>query len=349
MHVVFVVSKPFSLAYGGMEVQVLETRRYLERLGVRVTLLDAFDRDALRDVDLVHFFGPEYAHWPVARMLTQRGLPYVISTVFYVREARWRGAVKRALTRVPHTEFAFTRRLFEQAARLLPNSHAEAEQVRTYWGQDGGRIRVVPNGVQPLPSEGGRFRALHLGGFVRDDERFLLAVGRIDRRKNTLRLVEAALRTSWPLVLVGPTTVTDPDDAAYVTRVLELAARHPDRVRHVGALPSGSPELGDAYRAAHAHALVSINETTGLVSLEAGLTGANLVVGRCPPVEEYFGDLAFIAEPTDLDDVAWALDRAMRLPRDFHDQARRIRERYSWDRVASVTLGVYREVLDGNP
>lgn len=346
MKVVFVPPNALGFSFGGGEVQTLATRRVLEDIGVDVRPYDPWDSELFRNIDLVHLFGAPAAHSTITKVLVSRGIPYVVSSMFYVPEGRLSLLVRRALTRLPGTTAGMVSQMLRDAALVLPNSRAEAQMVGLCFGVAPERLHVIPNGIDAAYlGDGDGFRRQFLSEFVREEERFALSVARIQRHKNTLGLLRAALKCGVKVLLIGK-----PDyfsaEAAYTERVLEVVSQYPDRIRHVDAFPFGSRELADAYAAAHVHALVSHSETTGLVSLEAGLNGANLVVGECKPVREYFEGIADFADSRDESDIANQLARAIARPRNAFGQAQVIAEKFSWRCAGTKTLAAYRTVLD---
>jgi glycosyltransferase-like protein len=127
----------------------------------------------------------------------------------------------------------------------------------------------------------------------------LLAVGGVEERKNTVRLLEAfhLLRSqlaSCRLVIAGGASLLD--HYAYQAQFAHMLAQSglpPDRVIRTGPLPQQlMPAL---YRAATALVFPSIKEGFGLVVLEAMASGVPAVISRIAPFIEYLGD----------DDVAW--------------------------------------------
>jgi glycosyltransferase involved in cell wall biosynthesis len=202
-------------------------------------------------------------------------------------------------------------------------------------------MKVVPNGVDAdfLGTQPDEFRNLWLKDLP-SSEPFILSVGRIEPRKNTLNLIRACVGLGVPLVLIGAMNLGS--DPRYLQDVRSLVERHPQSVRLIG--PLARQELPNAYTAAAVHALTSYVETPGLASLEAGLNGCNLVVGACPPVEEYFGDIATVVRQ-DPASIRNGLEQALSSPRNGRHQAETIREKYGWDRVAELTEEAYRLAL----
>ena len=88
---------------------------------------------------------------------------------------------------------SWRRELLRLADIVLPNSRSEANQLMRLFGVPAERIRVVPNGVLPsIASASPELFHRRWGA-----EPFVLFVGRIEPRKNTLGLIRA-LRRAGP-------------------------------------------------------------------------------------------------------------------------------------------------------
>jgi glycosyltransferase involved in cell wall biosynthesis len=195
------------------------------------------------------------------------------------------------------------------------------------------RLRVVPNGV--LPSIGTACGELFRERWGADA--FVLSVGRIEPRKNTLGLIRAIRPLGLPLVLIGEAP------AGFQRYARECRRAGGDRVHWLGRLDHHDPLLASAHAAAKVFALPSWFETPGLAALEAALAGCAVVVTPYGSTRDYFGDLVEYARP----------DRGMEIRRailkcwnDGPDPrlARVIATHYLWPRVAQLTAEVYDQI-----
>jgi glycosyltransferase involved in cell wall biosynthesis len=336
MRVGFFTRMPRLFYSGGAEVQVEKTLEWLRRQGVEAGYVEYGTR-GMRP-DLFHFFGICPSELV---MVAATQAPVVVSTI-YDNWDRLEISKIKALRRVPFTVFRSNWRALCRAGCLMPNSQAEKCQLLDHWGVDENKVRVVPNGVDEdfVGKNPKQFWNKFLPGH-NPEKRFVLSAHRIERRKNTLILVQAAIKTGNFLILAGQVNPVA-GEQAYVREVMDLIESSSGLVRYVG--PLSREDLREGYAAAHVHALPSVYETTGLSSLEAGLNGANLVVGDCPPVREYFDGLADFSDGS-LDGLCSALETAMNRPRNAMRQDRQIRDRYSWRRVAEETYRCYEFAL----
>ena len=312
---------------GGGEMQVARVAEELRSLGIAV-------EDGIVSMhvpDVVHIFGTHpRIHAPIVQHCSAKGIGCVITPVFFPAPHkswdRLRLTVQRTLTRwgvldggPGHFQGAAT--MLRRAAVVLPNTHEEATLVRA-WFPGLARVEVVPNGVDtdwivadgPMTAESG--------------EKFVLTVGRLEPRKNQLRLARACSGLGVRLVVVGDTAV-DPRYAAACAKVRG--------VQLLGALPPRSIALRTMLRAAHVFALPSWCETPGIAALEAAAAGCNVVVTSVGGAKEYLGNCAEYVSASSTSEIMLSLNRSLQLPRG----ARGIPRFPSWREVAERYASVY--------
>ena len=220
----------------------------------------------------------------------------------------------------------------------------------TLQGSYGIAATVIGNGVNrrrftPVvePTDGGVGE--RLGLLPRSP--LIVCVGGIERRKNTLRILQAfqRLRSVWPraqLGVIGGASLLD--HTAY--RESFAAAVHAgglttDPGRDVVITgPVSDAEMPAIMRLADAVAFPSVTEGFGLVALEALASGTPTVVSRIAPFTEYLaeGDVLW-ADPLDVQSIAAALREAVSRPK-FAPPA--VCERCSWTESAARHVALYR-------
>jgi len=211
------------------------------------------------------------------------------------------------------------------ASQLLCVSALWQQVLRKDWGLV---ADVVPNGVNLQ-----RFQArvdtaqamrdqalLHQLG-VQAEGPVWLAVGGIEARKNTLRLLQAfaIARQQAPhaqLVIAGGASLLDHDTyaQAFAQTLAEngMAAGQPhaQAVRLTGPLPDDA--LPALYRRATALAMPSTSEGFGLVVLEALACGTPAIVSRIAPFTEHLRAHEVLwVDPLDVGSISQALLRSL--------------------------------------
>jgi glycosyltransferase involved in cell wall biosynthesis len=329
---------------GGGEIQMLATAKALSSTGVAARPWRPWE-DSFSAADCLHLFGSLPEHLPLVEAARRRSLPVVLSTIawfqlaHYWREPRSmpgrlaacaRFAARSACPRLP----SWRRRLYRAVDLLLPNSHAEAEQLTRYFQVPPQRIQVVPNGADA------RFAAAQAEPFARlvGTQGFVLCAGRIEPRKNQLGLLRAMRGTDVPMVVLGDVAA---GHECYLAECRRVADR---RVQFVPRIDHDDPLLASAYAACGCLVLPSWFETPGLVALEAGLSGTPLVLPKYGSASEYFGPLADYIASSDLGGIRRAVLAALRRGRS-PTLAKLVRDNFSWHRAAQVTREAYDKIL----
>ncbi|WP_295641378.1 MSMEG_0565 family glycosyltransferase [uncultured Methylibium sp.] len=316
---------------------------------------------ARRDAFIAHL-APRLAETPWDVLHAQDGIGgNALATL------RERGLIPGFVRTVHHLDhfddarvMAWQQRAFVQARRVLCVSRTWCEILQREHGVD---AALVPNGVD-LRRHGRERGAADArvarrwglrGGAAAP---VFLAVGGIEERKNTVRVLQAfaAVRAVQPeaqLVIAGGASLLDHDRyGAEFTAALAASglAVGPGRaVVITGAVPD--EELPALMRAADALVMASLREGFGLVVLEALACGTPVVVSRIAPFTEYLiADEPAVcwADPADPLAIARAMQEAAGDPR--HRQALAqdvpaVCRRHSWAASALRHVALYRELL----
>lgn len=220
----------------------------------------------------------------------------------------------------------------ERCDLLIAVSRFTANQVEEVLGVPRQRIRVVPHGI--------RFDGL-TGETPR--ESVILSVGAIQKRKNTLRLVEAFEQTprGWRLLLAGSTGFGSEE-------VLQRISRSPRRgdIELLGYV--ADERLKKLYARASIFAFPSLDEGFGIPVLEAMAAGVPVLTSRTGALAEVAGEAAVLVDAQNTGAIAAGLEDLMRneaLREKFAALGRDRAKGYSWERAVDQTWEVYRELL----
>ena len=202
----------------------------------------------------------------------------------------------------------FTRKM-QYALRVADVIVAISEQTKRdiidFFGIDARRIQVVYQGCN------NRFREPVTDTKVEETkaryhlpERYLLAVGAIEPRKNLRRLIEAMslAKINLPLVAVGGKN-------AYADRLASEAQALGVDLRYLHDLPFS--ELPAIYKGAEVFCYPSIFEGFGIPILEAMCVGTPVLTSTGSCFGETGGDAALYADPLNAEEIATQLTKIL--------------------------------------
>jgi glycosyltransferase involved in cell wall biosynthesis len=329
---------------GGGEVQLLKTKEYLEKLGVSVKLFDIW-HDKLSDFDILHVFGSVKDALSMMEEAKRVGVKTVLSTIcWYSWKSAWGTQAEpkgRILALARHFTKEFLpvipsrrKRMMQIADVLMPNSEMEAQQLCRYFRVSSEKIRVVPNGVDPVFVDATPDAFIAKYGL----KKFALCVGRIEPRKNQLNMIRALSGTQVPFVLIGDPVKSYPE---YYQACQNAAGPN---IHFLGNIPHDSELLRSAYAACDTFLLASWLETPGLAALEAGLAGARIVITEDGATKAYFRDLASYVNPANVAEIRAKTLAACERPKDPRLKEF-IEQNYMWNRAAEKVLVEYQRIL----
>ncbi|MCP1247020.1 MSMEG_0565 family glycosyltransferase [Acetobacter cerevisiae] len=212
---------------------------------------------------------------------------------------------------------------------------------------------VVGNGVDPLrfsPVPTMQDASLRARYHLPADRRLILAVGGIERRKNTLHLLEAflSLRHEQPdvhLLVVGGASLLD--HSSYRTQFM-ARLRDSGEADHVTVTgPVADEDMPSFYRQAAVLAYPSATEGFGLCPLEALACGTPAVVPEIAPFTEHLsGADALWCRPDDPNSLLLTLHEALSTQsrERFQVSGPATARRFDWRSVASRHLPAYRRL-----
>lgn len=200
-------------------------------------------------------------------------------------------------------------------------------------------IRIYP-GLGPA-SAGNASRGHTIAG----SDRYILALGTIEPRKNLPRLVRAfdqvaARDHQATLVVAGP----DGWDVESFNGAVE-SAHHRDRIRRLGWVAERARH--DLLAGAALLAYPSVYEGFGLPPLEAMQAGTPVVAAKAGALPEVLGDAALLPDPTSVDAIATSLARVLEDDELRRALIRRGEERadsYRWERAIPGYVAAYQRL-----
>ena len=244
------------------------------------------------------------------------------------------------------------------ADRVIAECPQDEDDLVRLYGADPARITIVPCGYDPdefSPRDQGSARET-LG--IAPDERVILQLGRIVRRKGIDTVIEALGRLRHVyheparlLVVGGPDRIATRSRDEELSRLMDLADTLgvADRVTFVGRRDRG--ELADYYAAADVFVSTPWYEPFGITPLEAMACGTPVIGSDVGGIKYSVrdGETGFLVPPRDPDALADRLahllgDRRL-LHRFGENGLARVRRAFTWQHVARALSDVYDDVL----
>jgi glycosyltransferase involved in cell wall biosynthesis len=207
------------------------------------------------------------------------------------------------------------KRVLRSADVVVAVSEFTKSEVVELAGVPTGRIRVVPNGIEPVFTPAG----------PRADGDYALAVGTLEPRKNLQRAVEAAREVGVELRVVGARGWGGVEVDGWV-----------------GEVPDG--ELAALYRGAKCVLYPSLYEGFGLPVLEAMACGTPVVTSRATAMEEVAGDAAVLVDPLDVAAIAAGVREAIARRDELAPAGLARAGAYTWRRAADAVVEIWHEL-----
>ena len=311
--------------------------------------------EQLRLGALVAAAGASVHHGPHYTMPRRCPVPSVVTVhdLSFFDEPRWHERSKVLLFRR-----AIARAAREAAVVVCP-SQVTADALHR-WCRVEAEVVVAPHGVdvarfrpdEPEPgADAARLAALDAR--MDGEHPMLVFVGTLEPRKDVPTLVRAfasvAARHPEALLVLAGGAGWGADDVAAAVAASGLGRR----IVRTGYVDDDAiPAL---LRSATAVVYPSLYEGFGLPALEALACGAPLVTTRGTAMEEVAGASAVLVAPGDVDELADALDAALRGTGDDRAASERralgfgIVEQHTWARSTDLHVAAYRRAYSGGP
>ena len=273
---------PFSLAHGGVQIQIEQTTEALKKNGVEVDFVRWWDSG--QKTDLIHCWGRMPAEH--IKLAQQKNIKVVIGELLTAQGSRSNSQLRRQKI-ISHTIEKFAPRQFIAAFNWESYRLADAFVALTPWeahlmnylfGAPKERIHVVTNGIEEI----------FLDSKNASRGQWLVCTATITGRKRVLELAEAAVHAQTPVWVIGKAYA---DADSYAQKFFSLARQHPQFIRHEGAI-SDRAQLAQIYREARGFVLLSSMESLSLSALEAAACECPLLLSDLPWARSTFQNAA---------------------------------------------------------
>ena len=332
MKILFDHPSPFLLAHGGFQIQIEQTKKALEQIGVAVEWLRWWDAE--QKGDLIHYFGvphPAYisrAHSKRLRVVTTNPFSETCNRSDFVLLLQ--SLVVKTISCIPLLRKALGRQAWQSYAACDMNIvglKAERELLLRIYGTSPRRATCVPLGLETAYIDAGSPSG-------RDGD-YLIATGTITAVKGSVELARLARKANVPILFVGkPYAVSDPVWQEFNALIDNKIVRHQTHV--------DSPvELVALLQSARGFVAYSRYENWCLSAHEAAACGLPLLLPDKKWSRERFG--------TEAHYFTGNLKRDAGVLQDFFERCPNLNAPkiclYQWTEVAEKLRVVYEEVL----
>lgn len=307
---------------GGGEIHLLDMTTHLKNAGIQVDIYGHTSKH-IREYDLVHHFSVQGGSEYILAAARDCGKKIIITPLIWLDEnSRY--------------DINLIKTILAYADLVVTNSEMESRQLIRHLGMNPGLLRHVHVGVDPCFFEKADPCLFKTVYNVQD---YILSVGMIEERKNTLNIVRALRDIGRPVVFVG-----DYRDKKYYDACMREANGFPN-VKFVPYLSPKSEILRSAYQNCLLYVQASLLDTPGISALEAAASGCKLVLATGGSVREYFENYCEFIEPNTPDGIKRAVSKALASSHDRSKAVAYIKDNYFWPNVAKRLVNVYEDLL----
>lgn len=318
----------------GIRSQALTWKRLLESVGHEVVLVNNWEHYNWDRFDAIHIFGYDISLEAFVHSLSKRNQNICISPIIdsnknkylYKFASYW--GIKQL--RLYSSNYALRFGL-KYAKAVCVRSNHELLFVEESLNISSDRIIKIPLSYDVEPPS-----SLNL--ILNNKENFCLHVSSIYQpRKNVVRLINAANKYKFKLVLVG----NKGKDCEF--EPLEKAIGDNDNIKVLGFVDHST--LLKLYERAKVFALPSTNEGVGIVALDAAIYGCNIVMTNIGAPKEYYHDSKNIRliDPYSIDEIGFAIQELMQVKPDS-SLSSFIEKTYSQKKVLSLLIEMYTQL-----
>ena len=312
--------------YNGIRMQAETWARELERQGHIVTKVNPWEMVEWEKFDAIHVFG--FSGF-LSGLQSVPNTHIMFSPIIDSFQPIWKYKLatywgSNALRLTSHNYEIRSSKPY--ISRWCVRTRFEYNYVRNAYGVQADQICLIPLSYRVFPCD-----------HYPEKKEFCLHVSKItDGRKNVERLVDAAIKYKFELILAGSKS------PAYEKSSLKRKIEEHENIKYLGRV--SEDKLYELYCSAKVFALPSIGEGVGLVALEAAVCGCDIVVTKIGGPKEYYDTKAFVVDPYDIDSIGHSIMEAMaahdRQPMLMYE----IRERFSLNRCVSELVKSYKSL-----
>jgi glycosyltransferase involved in cell wall biosynthesis len=331
---------------GGGEIHARKLHEHLRKSGVAVDLFNPWEHK-FSNYDLVIFWGSDAVLLSAAKSAKSSNPKVVAYPIYWssflaslFSDFPMSARIKLAFHDVMKNFFpflgAFTRRfqLMHLFDALLVSSPTEGRLLAKHFLLDPSKCITVWNGVDSDFGDVGSSMFRKKYGL----SQFVLTVGRIEPRKNQLRLIKALRKVDVPLVIIGDAMQ---GHERYYDACRESAGKN---VRFLPFLANNSEMLRSAFAACVVFAMPSFFETPSIAALEAALCQVKVIITPYGTTRDFFHDYVTYVSPFSVSNIRNSVVSALDSPNDAR-LCTHIRENFTWEVLTDRIIQIFDHII----
>jgi glycosyltransferase involved in cell wall biosynthesis len=331
MRIAFVLSYPVLSPTNGVVSQALTWKKGLEQLGNQVVLINMWEKNDWKSFDIVHFFGFGVYMRDLINGLVKINPNIVLSPIldpyYSINKLKiyshW-GSSRLGLTNPYYALSGIKNKIKLFFAR----SEFEKEYLVKGFGLKPEQCLIVPLSFDII-----------IPNTPIEKEPFCLHISLLmDERKNVKRLIQAAIKYQFKLILGGK--IHNGNDIKTLYRWIGTNKN----IEYRGYL--SSEEMLSLYSRAKVFALPSTNEGVGIVALEAASLGCDVVITSWGGPKEYYPNMAKVVNPYSVNEIGQAVVDLLRGETYQPHLSSYIRKQFSIESTAKKLIHSYLPIVN---
>ena len=297
MKVKYYPYQPHCFAFGGFDMQMINTLQAVINAGVNADKLDNWSRD--NDFDIIHFWGVGRPNFELIDWAKKSG-KRIIATIL----SPYHDSPKSKLGYYyRHLHVRQLINYYNKIDKIIVLNDLQKKVLTEYYKVPAFKMEIIPNIVEekyfqtPLSDFSKKYGA----------HNYVLCTGNICPRKNQYNLALACISLNVNLVLIG--NIID-GEGAYGEKVAVLVSDYKNII-WIKELPASSNDLVSAYYHCALFALPSKNETQPISALEAVAVRKPLILMDREYARQSYYKGAILCKSAKVKDIKIALQKAM--------------------------------------
>lgn len=302
MKVLYYPYQPHCFAFGGFDMQMINTLESVIKQGVKASRMDIWSRN--NDFDILHLWGVDENNYQLISWCKKSG-KFVVATVLLPYYDTVRSQVGQLFRTSFPGKFKRQQKYFNMLDKIVVLNDVQANVLRKYYKVPPERIDIIPNIVEE------KYFSHSDASFSKKYQLFdyVLCTGNICTRKNQFNLAMACIQLNQNLVLIG--NVLD-GESIYADKLNKLISDHKN-ILWIKELPKASDDLVAAYKECSVFALPSLSETQPISALEAASMHKPIILLNKGYAHQNYYNGAILSKSSSTKDIKNALRIAAKL------------------------------------